>query len=165
MNFSFQPPQQTFQPMIIPQDKPVYRLKGQFYADDTLYEAGEVLFWEATPNLEMEPLNAMANEALTEYVKTLDQKGQAAAEKAGKSYRSLADAFTVANELAKKEGRRVEGSAPSNTPIMGAKLQKRGGRIKAEKSSIIDLGNKLSLNTHGAVNGAFMEKANGKEEV
>lgn len=157
MQLFSQPPIKNFQPTVIPQDVPVYRIKeGKFYADDELYEAGSIIAWNETPNLEMEPLNPLANEAMREFLKDLDVKGKEVAAKNGKAYISYADAFENSVAFAKNEGKRaVLLNGREEVPIMGGK--KRGPR-KAQK---IDLGSdqkqvgtsgKLSIDGRKAVN-------------
>lgn len=165
MQVYLQPPKQSYVPLVIPQDKPVYRLKEQIYADDELFEAGAIITWEDVPNLAMEPLNSLAQEMFTMFIEELDKAGLEVAAKTGKKYRSLADAFRNATDLAKQEGRRVESlnsSAP--VPIMGAKIKRRGAKVQTESSPIIELGNRHNSNTHGAVNEAFLGNPNGKEK-
>lgn len=165
MQFHLSPPQQSYAPMVIPQDKPVYRLREQIYADDELYEAGAIITWEDIPNMAMEPMNALATEMFTLFIQELDDEGRKVAEKTGKKYRSLGDAFKNASELARQDGRRVESlNSPKNVPIMGAKIKKRGAKVQTETSPVINVGNKHSLNTHGAVNEAFLGGSDGKEE-
>ena len=140
MKLYSQPPIGSFQPTIIPDDVPVYRIKeGKFFGvdenmNDRLYEEGSIIAWNEEPNLEMEPLNEMAFDAMKAYVDKLDKYGKAAAEKAGKSYISLADAFDNAYALANQEGKRVTLlNGPREVPIMGAK---RRGRKSAKSIEI-----------------------------
>lgn len=166
MQVFLQPPRQSHAPLVMPEDKAVYRLKEQIYADDQLYEAGEIITWDDVPNLAMEPLNKLAREMFTIFIEELDKAGQEVAAKTGKKYKSLADAFRNATDLAKQEGRRVESvNSPATAPIMGAKIKNRGSKIQPGRSSpIIELSNKRSLETHGAVNEAFLGNKDGKEK-
>ncbi len=102
------PPGRNFQPVIIPQDVAVYRIKeGKFFCDDVLYEEGSIIAWADEPNQEMEPLNAMAIAAMKKYLLKLDGHGRAVAAATGKMYISLSEAFSNAYELAKQEGKKV----------------------------------------------------------
>lgn len=112
--------------IVIPQDRPVYRIKsGKFFGpDDHLYEEGAVIAWTQEPNLEMEPLNQMAEENMVKYLKKLDKYGREVAEKTGKNYTSLADAHANAYDLAKQESKPFEHlNGKKQVPLMGAKKQ------------------------------------------
>lgn len=118
------PPQPQAQ-IVIPQDRPVYRIKqGKFFGpDDNLYEEGAVIAWKDEPNLEMEPLNALAQERYTAFLKKLDKHGKEVAEKTGKAWTSLADAHANAYDLAKQEnkGGFEVLNQKKQIPLMGAK--------------------------------------------
>lgn len=166
MQYHLQPPRQSYMPIAIPQDKPVYRIKEQIYADDELYEPGAIITWEDVPNMAMEPMNEMANEMFSMFIEELDKAGREVAAKTGKKYRSLADAFKNASELAKQEGRRVEMlNASKPVPIMGVRLKRRGAKVQNEITSVVNLDNKHSLNNHNALNKAFLGDDNGKKEM
>jgi hypothetical protein len=110
--------------IVIPQDRPVYRIKqGKFFGpDDNLYEEGAVIAWKDEPNLEMEPLNALAQEKYTAFLKKLDKAGREVAEKTGKAWTSLADAHSNSYDLAKQESKGFEVlSGKKQIPLMGAK--------------------------------------------
>ena len=151
------PPRQSFMPVVIPDDSPVYRIKeGKFFADDELYEPGSVIIWHEEPNLEMEPLNEMARDNMRAYIEKLDTHGRAAAQAAGKAYVSLASAFENAHALAKQEGRRVELlNGTQEVPIMGGK---RRSAPKAQKvdltpaAPVVSSKNKHSLDTAKMIN-------------
>ena len=117
-------PPQPQAPIVIPQDRPVYRIKGGkfFGPDDHLYEEGAIVAWKDEPNLEMEPLNALAQEKMVAFLKKLDKHGREVAEKTGKAYTSLADAHANAYDLAKQEQKPFEALNVKKTiPLMGAK--------------------------------------------
>lgn len=156
MQLFSQPPRQSFSPTVIPDHVPVYRIKdGKFYADDELYEAGSIIAWAEEPNLEMEPLNALALKEMKKYLEKLDVHGREVAMKNGKAYVSYADAFKNSMELAKQEGKRVTLlNGAQETPILG------GSRRGPKKASKIDLQpeapaagttGKLSLSNNRAV--------------
>lgn len=156
MQLFSQPPRQSFSPTVIPDHVPVYRIKdGKFYADDELYDAGSIIAWEDEPNLEMEPMNALAVKEMKKYLEKLDVYGREVAAKNGKAYVSYGDAFRNSMELAKQEGKRVTLlNGMQETPILG------GSRRGPKKASKIDLHpeppaagttGKLSLSNNRAV--------------
>lgn len=155
------PPRQSFSPVVIPDDVPVYRIgEDKFYADDELYEAGSVIVWSEEPNITMEPLNGLARARMQEFLAKLDEHGRAAAEKAGKAYISLAHAFENAHEIAKKEGRRVEMlNAKQEVPIMGGRKTRAPKAKRVDVTALqeefrLDSNNKHSLNSPKAANQA-----------
>lgn len=108
----------------IPQDRPVYRiLQGKFFGpDDTLYEEGSFVVWKDEPNLEMEPMNELAQENMIVFLKKLDTDGRKVAEKTGKAWNSLADAHANAYALAQQDSKSFEVlNKPKQVPLMGAK--------------------------------------------
>lgn len=131
MTLGLSPQPYQRQPILtIPQDRPVYRIKeGKFFGpDDCLYEEGAVIEFHDEPNTEMEPLNALAEEAMKKYLAKLDTYGKAVAEKAGKHYASLADAFENSRALMTEETRRIRPiTGKEQVPLMGAK--KKAGKI------------------------------------
>lgn len=117
-------PPQPQAAIVIPQDRPVYRIKqGRFFGpDDNLYEEGQIIAWKDEPNLEMEPLNALAQEAFSKFLAKLDKFGREAAEKAGKAYTSLADSHATAYALAQAESKGFEAlGGKKQIPLMGAR--------------------------------------------
>ncbi len=159
MQLFSQPPVRNFQPTVIPQDVPVYRIKeGKFFADDELYEEGSIIVWPEQPNLEMEPLNDLALKALTDYVTHLDDCGRAAAKKAGKMYISLADALSNSYALANQEGRRVTLlNGKQEVPLMGGSVKKTRKSQKVDlqpEADTVGTNGKLSLDGRKAVNAA-----------
>ncbi len=165
MQLQAQPPsaQQAYIPMSIPEDFPVYRImSGKLYADDQLYEAGEVIRWDDEPNLEMEPLNKLARAKALSYRKKLDECGAAVAAKTGNSYAGLASAFQHATDFMSQEGRRI--NAPQQVPILGGKVKgKKVTRLDTMGESVPVSANKHSLNTPKELNDAFQGKKDGKE--
>lgn len=150
-------------PVVIPQEAPVYRLKAPiFAADDCLYAEGAILQTEDEPNQEMEPLNDLARQRMRDYLAKLDAYGKEVAEKTGKSYAGLVDAFEQAHTLAKKEGKRVSLiGGQEATPLMGAK--KKGKKIQQLEMNaegapeMVTVKKKVALeNTPRAVNNAEM---------
>lgn len=129
------PPRQSFQPVVIPQDMPVYRIKeGKFYADDELFEAGSIITWDEEPNLDMEPMNQLAMDRYGEFLNKIDTLGREKAKQDGKSYISYADAFTNFASLQQNSGKKVGVlNAPQEVPIMGGKRPKN---IRAKKVEI-----------------------------
>lgn len=127
LGLSPNPPRQMA-PMVIPQDRPVYQItaeKGFFGPDDHLYATGAVIAWLDEPNTEMEPLNEMATAAMKKYLQKLDACGRAVAEKAGRAYTGLEDAFDNSRALEQQDAKRVQLIGEKEmVPLMGAK--KRG---------------------------------------
>lgn len=126
------PPQ--FQPaLVIPQDRPVYRIgEGNFFGpDDHLYTEGNVVAWDDEPNEEMIPLNDLAQQKMLEYLAKLDAAGRKVADKIGVGYTNKEDAFKNAQVLAKEDAKKVQliNSSPEVT-LMGAKKR---GRPRIEK--------------------------------
>lgn len=67
---------------MIPNDRttPRYRLLAPCYLeDDTLHGEGEEIWYEGTPNEEMEPLNDLARERSQQYIEMLDDAARAVA--------------------------------------------------------------------------------------
>jgi hypothetical protein len=118
---------QNMMPSVIPDDVPVYRIKeGKFFADDTLFEEGAIIAYEKEPNVEMEPLNKLAIQKMSEYLQRLDALGKAKAEKDGKSYVSLEDAFKNAYSSAVQEGKTVNLlNGSKQVPLMGNSVKKQ----------------------------------------
>lgn len=153
MQLSPVPPQR--QPaLVIPQDRPVYRIgSGQFFGpDDCLYPEGSVIAWDEIPNQEMEPLNALAQEKMRAYLAHLDAEGRKVAEKMGKSYTNLGDAYENSISLAKEEGKKVQLiGGKEQVPLMGAKKRGRPSvqKIELEQAAPLMGKGKLSLNNSG----------------
>lgn len=156
-------PPQRQQHLIIPQDRPVYRIKeGKFFGpDDCLYNEGEVIEFDDEPNTEMEPLNGLAQEKMRQYLEKLDIEGKKVAEKNGKAYTSLADAFENAREQMSNDTKKVRSlTAKEQVPLMGAK--KKGGRIsKVEEGKLAP----LMGNIKSPVQSNAAEKNAGKLEL
>lgn len=114
--------------MIIREDRAAYRIlatAGFFGPDDHLYSEGSVIYFEDEPNLEMEPMNGKAREAMNAYIDRQDALGRAAAEKAGRSYTGLPRTLDDAVRIASQDARRVQLVAgDGGVPLMGA--HKRG---------------------------------------
>lgn len=110
MQLSPVPPHMHSAPLVIPQDRAVYRIKeGKFFGpDDYLYKEGDIIAFDLEPNQEMEPLNTKANENMLQYLAKLDSLGADAAAKAGRAWTSLADAFENAQALEKQEAKKVQ---------------------------------------------------------
>lgn len=147
--------------LVIPQDRPVYRItdeKGFFGPDDTLYAEGSILGYDDEPNPAMEPLNALAEQKMTKYLEKLDAEGRKVANKNGKSYTSLADAFEQSREMAKQESKKVQViGGREMAPLMGAKKKPgKVAKIELEEQAAPLMGasrGKLALNnTHASVN-------------
>lgn len=131
------PPQarQSQQPLIITNDKPAYRVLAErgLFADDTLWPAGSVIYFEDEPNEEMEPLNEKAREALKVYLIKLDDLAEEVAKKTGKRFMGRARTLDEALDNAREDAKRVslvQDGKDGGVPIMGAK---RRGRPRISK--------------------------------
>lgn len=113
-------------PPVIENHTAAYLIKEECYLDDTRYTEGEYLYWPDTPNLQMSPVNAKAEEAMGKYIAFLDECGRKAAEKMGKHYHSYADAFENARELEQQNFRGRIGR--SEIPLMGEKKRSNKGK-------------------------------------
>ena len=156
MRLSPVPPRPTA-PVVIPQDEPVYRLKGDYFGpDDVIYPEGSILAIADEPNQEMEPLNDLARAAMRAYLKKLDGYGRAAAEKVGKGYSGLEDAFANSLELNKQEGRRVHViNDKGAVPMMRANKQgKAVKKIDLSAEAAPEVVKVSKKNTPSAVNKA-----------
>lgn len=162
MQLSPLPPQNTA-PIIIPDDRPVYRITEQagfFGPDDTLYPEGQIIAWADEPSMCMQPLNSMAREAKKKYLDNIDRLGRAAAKKAGKAYAGIADAIDAAIELerigakqvqviggehkkevlgnSKRKSNKVQAIVPEQAaPLMGRGSLSLGGTA-SQTNSIVD---------------------------
>lgn len=90
--------------------KAAYRVldeRGFFSDDDTLYKEGDEIYFDGTPNEQLEPLNQIAHDRLTTYLEELDQLGREAAVKAGRPYngrpRTLDGGLALASAVQKAE--------------------------------------------------------------
>jgi hypothetical protein len=120
---SLSPNRPAAAPVVIPQDRPVYRINDKFFGpDDTLYISGSYVVWTEEPNTDMEPMNDLAQKNMTVYLKKLDALGREVAAKTGKAWNGLADAHANAYALAQKESKTFESlNGPKQVPLMGAK--------------------------------------------
>ena len=121
------PPQQKMLPPI-PQDRPVYRIlneQGFYGPNDTLFQEGEIIVYDDTPNEDMEPMNELARVALEKYIDTLEESARVVAEKNGRSYAGRPRSKNEMLEFASQDARRLQTIGnQGGVPIMGAK--KRG---------------------------------------
>lgn len=158
MQLSPVPPQRQA-PLVIPQDRPVYRIKsekGFFGPDDNLYAEGEIIIFEDEPNPEMEPLNSLAIEKMREYLEKLDAEGRKVAEKTGKAYHNLADAFDNARTLEQQEHKKVQliSGNGQQTPLMRGEKKASGIARVALNAPTPQMGSgPLSLNPKNEVKG------------
>lgn len=91
---------------LIQNDRAAYRVLNPygFYSDnDHLYQEGDEIYFDGTPNEMLEPLNQLARDRLNAHLEQLDNYGKAAAEKLGRSYagrpRSLDGGLELASAL------------------------------------------------------------------
>ena len=116
-----------YQTIVIPQDRPVYRVgEDKFYgSDDRLYEENDLIEYDDEPNENFTPMNDLAMTEMKKYLKKLDAAGQKVAEKLGVAWTSREDAFENAQMLAKEDAKKINLISDKKTPtVMGTK--KRG---------------------------------------
>lgn len=155
MNLSPIPPQPQAH-IVIPDDRPAYRLKESFFGpDDTLWEEGIVIQYDDEPNKAMEPLNTLAIERMTEFLEMIDVEGQKKATVENKHYVSEAEAFK--NSLVPEDQRSKKVQPLSGTtkqvPLMNAKKDSKSIRKMDAQTEAPFMGNssvgKLTLNAKG----------------
>ncbi len=100
----------------IPTDRPVYQLSSACFLNNELIPEEKVIFWNGEPNLEMVPMNKLAEEKFEEYINKLDKLGAQAASKAGKEYHSIKD-FYIKNK------QNADENDLHASPVLGAKGQ------------------------------------------
>jgi hypothetical protein len=115
----------------VQEEMPFYRLIQPLYADDTYFPEGTELYFLATPNDAMEPLNEPARKRVEEYFKGLDEGMRAS----GRISRKIED--IVMQEMTnrpKEPAAATTVTMPAykpNTPIMG-NLDSKGGLKEAK---------------------------------
>ena len=118
---------------LISEHRPAYRVlatAGFNGPDDHLYPEGATIYYDEEPNLEFEPLNRKAHEALNAYIDKLNELGRAAAEKAGRAYAGLPRTLDDAVRIASQDARRVQlVDGDGGVPLMGAR--KHGKTVEA----------------------------------
>lgn len=137
---------------MIDNTRPAYRIlspNGFFGPDDHLWAEGEKLYFDGEPNEEMEPLNELAHQKLTEALEKLDNLARDAATKLCRPFvgrpRSFDGALELATELArsnvaimgaKRDVRPVERIDSDDVPETGSINPKQRGRGRPRKDSI-----------------------------
>lgn len=126
----------------IPQDVPCYRVLKQCFLDDTMFFEGDIVTWLDEPNIEMEPLNELAQKASDDFFDKCEALGREAAAKNGKMYAALNRPFSNDRKLNTSANRRVELiKGDGGVPVMGAR--KGPGRPpKAQKLEVSSMENK-----------------------
>ena len=123
--------------VVIREHRPAYRIlatAGFNGPDDHLYPEGQIIYYDEEPNLEFEPMNTKAHEAMSAYIDKLDALGRAAAEKAGRSYTGLPRTLDDAVQIASQDARRVQlVQGDGGVPLMGGR---KNGPAKVE--AIVD---------------------------
>lgn len=110
---------------VISNDRPAYRVlapAGFFGPDDHLYVEGAEIYFDGEPNLEFEPLNSKAHEAMNAYIDKLNEEGQKVAAQNGRAYAGIARTLDEAVAIASSDARRpqlVQGGP--GVPLMGAR--------------------------------------------
>jgi hypothetical protein len=122
---------------MIDNTRPAYRIlavHGFFGPDDNLYDEGSEIYFDGTPNEDMEPLNDVARIRLMTELDRLDNLGRLAAEKAGKAFagraRNLDGQLEIATALQRE-----------NMGLMGTRKD-----IEIEKVSQSDIAETGSFN-------------------
>jgi len=126
-------PPQAKTPVIIPDDRPVYRINdnGPFFGpDDTLYKEGEIIAWAGQPSLCMDPLNGMARDETRKYLQMLDNLGRAAAEKVGRSYSGMSQALDNALEMERLSAKQVQVIGGADQKAVLGRPRKKGPRVE-----------------------------------
>lgn len=156
MNLSPIPPQPQAR-IVIPEDRPAYRLKESFFGpDDTLWEEGIVIQYDDEPNKAMEPLNNLAIERMMEFLEKCDVQGKKYADKEGKNFISELEAFQktlMPEEDGVKKVQPLSGNK-AQIPLMGAKktrtnINKVDSQIEAPLMGSSKNVGKLTLNAKG----------------
>jgi len=108
-------PPKAYTPLRAKQDKPAYGVGGKGFFDDKskFWYPGQALYWEKEPNLDLTPINKLAYEKMQAYLDKLDDLGEKAAKKQGRTYVKLA------REEWNENGEQVELPAPEF--VMGAR--------------------------------------------
>ena len=135
MQLHSRPPVQSYRPVMVSDDVPVYQiLKGKFFAPDEngfdrLYPEGSVIAFLDEPNMEMKPLNEMAWKETRKYLDKLDVLGMKKAEKDGVAFVSERKSFEAAYAPPTRAGKGVVMlNQEREVPIMQGK--KSGGAIQ-----------------------------------
>lgn len=152
------PPQarQSQQPLVITNDKPAYRILAErgFFADDTLWQAGVVIYYEDEPNEEMEPLNDKAREIMKEYLMKLDTFAEEVAKKTGKRFMGRAKTLDEALDNVREDARRVslvQDGKDGGVPIMGAKRRGRPRITKVGAEEVPETGGREPKKSVGSI--------------
>lgn len=117
------------EPEHIPQGIPVYKLLEPYFDRFDVYrEKGSYIKLKSEPNLQMEPMNDLAEEEMRKYLTKLDKLGAQKAGKEGKDYRPLLDRYEHNKELrnlidnsADSEEGSLARPGEEKTQILGAK--------------------------------------------
>lgn len=122
--------------MSLDKERPKYRIlspSGFFGPNDHLFEEGDEIVFDGTPNEEMEPLNEEAHKKLVAYISYLDDFARATADKLGRPFverpKTLDGAYVLASELVR-----------SDMQIMGNK-NKEAGIEMVEREPTPETGN------------------------
>lgn len=129
--------------MPIPQDVPVYRVldpAGFYGSDDTLYPEGKAIVLEGPPNEMLEPLNDLARETMSAYLKGLDERWREHATRANlpesQRPKTLDEAIRVSLEGAKHVA--LTKGDTTGVPIMGARKRGRPRIRPLEEDAPVD---------------------------
>lgn len=129
------PPQggRNQQQLVIKNDRPAYRVLNEpgLFAGDTLWPAGSVIYYDDTPNEEMEPLNDLARDRMREYLTFLNECAAEVAKQSGKRLIGGRKNIEEAMNDLREDTRRMElVKGDGGVPIMGAKKR---GRPRVQK--------------------------------
>lgn len=110
----------------IDENRPYYRIlsiHGFFGPNDTLYNEGEIIYFEGEPNEEMEPLTPTAKTRLVAYLEVQEKLAREAAFKANRPYtgraRTLDGALVIATAIQRSE-MRIMGTNRSDSQEISA---------------------------------------------
>lgn len=116
------------QPLVINNERPAYRVLAErgFFADDVLWTAGKIIYFDDEPNEELEPLNEKARDAMMALLTKLDEYAAEVAARNGKKFVSRIKSMEEAMNQLREDSRRVSLVAgDGGVPLMGAKRKGR----------------------------------------
>ena len=135
-------PPKMYAAPVIPQDVPCYRILKQCFLDDTMYFESDIVTWMEEPNVEMEPLNDLAQKASDAFFDKCEELGRKAAAKNDKMYAALQRPFSRDRKLNTADKRRVELiKGDGGIPVMGAR-RGPGRPPKAQKLEVSSMQSK-----------------------
>ncbi len=101
----------------IPQDKPVYKTRSACFLANELIGEDKLIVWEKEPNLEMIPVNELAEKKFEDFLDKIDSYAQKKAEKAGNEFRSIKQDYGYDSPAEKKSS--ILLTPQSQVPLFG----------------------------------------------